>query len=71
MLQVKNFIPILGDYTTFLKSENKNKFGFYHYIEMATRGDGIDFRLIQIDYVATFDVCSIKTMNQFEKLIIS
>ena len=65
----QKYYPFLGDVALITNNVKEKKGKFHHFIEEALQNKGIDLRVNQLASFSIFDVCSVKALDQFEKLV--
>ena len=67
---VDKFYPVLGEAKLFEDNMKLNKPRLHHqYLDSASKGSSIDLRLTQFGPIQKIDICSVKAINEFEKLV--
>ena len=65
----KTFIPLLGDISLMLQNDKEKKSKFHHFIDESLESKGYDIRLVVVGSYIFLDLCSIKALDEAEKLI--
>lgn len=65
----KKYIPMLGDITLMIENEQNGKGWYNHWIEEVIEDPEIDFRLLQVTNVSILEFCSLRALDEAEKLI--
>ena len=63
------FYPFLGDLAVWNKNEAKGKGKFQHFIDESLSEKGYDIRLTQLGPESVIEACSVKALDEFEKLL--
>ena len=66
---VEKFYPVLGEVKLIGENLKLNKPELYHhYLDADSKGSSADIRLTQFGPIQKLDICSVKAINEFEKL---
>ena len=65
----EKFVPLLGDISLMIQNDKDKKSKFHHFIDESLERKGYDLRLVALGSNIFIDVCSIKALDEAEKLI--
>ena len=65
----EKFVPLLGDISLMAQNKMNKKSKFHHFIDDSLESKKYDLRLVVLGSKIFTDVCSIKALDEAEKLI--
>ena len=65
----EKYTPFLGDVALIKHNVQQKKSKFHYFINEALHNKGYDLRITQLASATMIDVCSVKALDEFEKLV--